>query len=41
MLCALYSGALRFHSLDLKLHFDAVVMAAMAKISQGLVPLRW
>ena len=41
MLCALYTGALWFHSLDLKSHFDAVVMAAMAKIRQRLVPLRW
>lgn len=40
MLCAVYTGAPGFHTLDLEPHFDAVVVAAMAKISQGLVPFK-
>lgn len=35
MLCAVYTGAPGFHTLDLEPHFDAVVVAAMAKISQA------
>ena len=40
MLYAVYTGAPGFHTLDLESHFDAVVMVAMAKISQGLVPFK-
>lgn len=40
MLCAVYTGAPGFHTLDLEPHFDAVVVAAMAKISQGRVPFK-
>ena len=40
MLYAMYTGAPGFHILDLELHFDAVMMVTMSKISQGLVPFK-